>query len=59
MMPNFIPKPEKSEVISLRLNSELVHELDKLSQQNHMSRNKFIAQCIEFALKNLQSDESN
>ena len=51
----FIPKPEKNEIICIRINSEKLKFLDQISAKNNMSRNKFICQCIDFALKNLEN----
>ena len=54
-MIKFIPKPEKNEVICIRIDSEKLKFIDTIASQNNMSRNKFISQCIDFALKNLDS----
>lgn len=54
-MVRFIPKPEKNEVICIRLDSEKLKFIDDIANQNNMSRNKFIGQCIDFALQNLES----
>ncbi len=54
-MVRFIPKPEKNEVICIRLDSEKLKFIDDVANQNNMSRNKFIGQCIDFALQNLDS----
>ena len=53
-MQNFIPKQYKKEVISLRIDSEKVRILERLAQENHISRNEFIVQCIDYALQHLQ-----
>ncbi len=55
-MQNFIPKQYKKEVISLRIDSEKVRNLERLAQENHISRNEFIVQCIDYALQHLQED---
>ena len=52
-MPKFIPKPEVNEVICVRINSEKLKKIDAIAYQNNMSRNKFIIQCIDFAMENL------
>ncbi len=49
----FVPKPERNEVICIRIDSEKLKFIDSVATQNNMSRNKFIGQCIDFALKNL------
>ena len=53
-MEKFKPiKPEKI-VVSVRMDSSLLRELDKLSVEADISRNEFIVQCIEYAIKNTQ-----
>lgn len=49
-------KPVKSEktVISIRLDSSTLKEIDELSVRADISRNELIVQCIDFALKHLQ-----
>ncbi len=55
-MPQFIPfKPEK-EVISIRLNSELLKNIDSAAENAQISRNEFINQCILFAMEHLPCD---
>lgn len=49
----FIPKPERNEVICIRIDADKLKFIDSVATQNNMSRNKFIGQCIDFALKNL------
>lgn len=53
-MLKFIPKPEKNEVICIRIDAEKLKYIDSIAGQNNMSRNKFIGQCIDFALQNLE-----
>ena len=49
-------KPVKSEktVISIRLDSNTLKEIDELSGKTDISRNELIVQCIEYALKNFK-----
>ena len=54
-MATFRPvKPEK-EIISVRLPSPLVQEIEKRAAAADISRNEFINQCILFAMKHLDS----
>lgn len=54
-MEKFKPiKPEKV-VVSVRMDSTLLKELDRLSIEVDISRNEFIVQCIEYAIKNVQN----
>ena len=52
-MNQFVPfKPEK-EVISIRLDSELLKTVDSAAEKAQISRNEFINQCISFALEHI------
>ena len=54
-MNNFKPiKPEKS-VISIRINNDLLKLIDEQSAKTDISRNEFIVQCIEYAMKSLNN----
>lgn len=44
---------------SFRLPVELVEELDKLAYENNLSLNQLVIQCLNFALKNLDNEESD
>lgn len=56
-MQQFIPfKPEK-EVISIRINSELLKNVDIAAENAQISRNEFINQCIVFAMEHLSCDD--
>lgn len=55
-MNDFIPKQEKTDIISLRIDIEKIQLIDKLAQKNGLSRNKFITQCIDFALQHLPEE---
>lgn len=48
-------KPEK-EVISLRLDTRMLHEINDWAMEIDISRNEFINQCIDFALKNIDTE---
>ena len=52
-METFLPKKQDKEVISIRLPLKLLQEVDKESAKVDISRNEFINQCIEFALKHI------
>lgn len=43
---------------SFRLPVELVEELDKLAYENNLSLNQLVIQCLNFALENLDKEES-
>lgn len=52
IMDKFKPVKEEKVVISIRLDTETLKMIDKLSADTDISRNKFLLQCIDFALKN-------
>ena len=53
-MRYFIPKKPDKEVISIRIDSETLQEIDMESANIGISRNEFINQCIEFALEHME-----
>lgn len=52
-MKKFIPYKQEKEVISIRLDSELLKTVDEAATKAGISRNEFINQCISFALEHL------
>ena len=56
-MEKFIPKKQEKEVISMRIASETLKELDRKAAAFEISRNELINQCIEFALANMEKTE--
>lgn len=57
-MEKFTPKkkrPEK-EMVSIRLEKDLLETIDLLSTQNDISRNEFIAQAIRFAIDHMDEE---
>ena len=42
---------------SLRLPKELVDKVQKLANQNNISFNRVVIQCIEFALNNMKENK--
>ena len=52
-MQEFIPHKTEKEVISIRLDSELLKTVDAAAENAQISRNEFINQCIAFALNHL------
>ena len=55
-MPKFIVKKPEKEVISLRLDSDLLKTIDEKSAIYEISRNELINQMITFALDNMQEE---
>lgn len=50
--------PNEKTVISVRVNSEVLLQIDKLSGDIDVSRNEFINQCLDYALEHI-SFENN
>ena len=55
-MANFIPKKPEKEVISMRISSEILADIDNKAAKIGISRNEFINQCISFALANMEDN---
>ena len=49
-LKKFEPKKPEKEVISLRLDSRMLEEINSWAIEIDISRNEFINQCIDFAL---------
>ena len=56
-MARFLPRKLEKEVISMRISTETLEEVDKRSLEFDISRNEFINQCITFALAHMEQDE--
>lgn len=56
-MTKFIPQKQDKDVISIRLPSELLKQIDKCAGKADISRNELINQCIVFALNNIEFEE--
>lgn len=56
-MAKFVPKKYEKEVISMRISSETLSELDEKAAKIGISRNELINQCISFALANMENSD--
>ena len=52
-MGNFIPKPYSTEQVSIRVDTELLAQVEAAANKYNMSRNAFINECIRYAMKNM------
>lgn len=52
-MKKFLPKKPEKEVISVRIDSQLLKRIDIEAAKIDISRNELINQCIEYALDNI------
>ena len=57
-MANFIPKPYKTEQVTIRLPIELLEQVDAIAAKYKLSRSAFINQCVEYALNDFSETES-
>ena len=58
-MANFVPKKPEKDVISVRISTELLAELDDKAVLNGISRNELINQCILFALSHMEEESED
>ncbi len=52
-MEEFKPIKTEKTVISIRLDVNMLKNIDDISAKTDISRNEFIIQCIEYALNNM------
>jgi len=52
----FVPRRGDKEVISFRIPKDLLNEIDKFANNNALSRNEFMVQCLEFAIDNISEE---
>lgn len=52
-MEKFLPKKSEKEVISMRISTDVLKEIDRKAAEIDISRNEFINQCIAFALSHM------
>ena len=56
-MADFIPKQYKKEQFTIRMDQDMLERVDRLAEEDRLSRSEFINQCVAFALKHMpQSD---
>lgn len=53
----FVPRKGDKEVISFRIPKDLLAEIDQIANDNALSRNEFMVQCLEFAIANLDDEK--
>ena len=58
-MAKFIVKKPEKEVISMRISSEVLEQLDSMAVQAGISRNELINQMIAFALEHMEEDSES
>ncbi len=58
-MMKFIPQKREKEIISIRIDGEVLSNIDSIATDIDISRNELINQCIEFALLNIDLSSLN
>ena len=53
-MKDFKPIKNEKVVISIRIDSDKLKNIDNLANETDISRNKMIIQCIDYALKHIK-----
>ena len=57
-MEKFIPRKPEKEVISMRIATEVLEQIDAEADACDISRNEFINQCIAFALRHMDNTKA-
>ena len=58
VLEKFIPRKPEKEVISMRIPTDILAQIDAEADACDISRNEFINQCIAFALSHMATDET-
>ncbi len=53
-----MPKPFKSEPITVRIETSKLAQIDKLAEQHNLSRSAFINQCIDYAVDHMPQPDA-
>lgn len=54
-MPKFVARKPEKEVISMRISSDILKEIDAKAAAVGISRNELLNQMIQYALSNMES----
>ena len=54
VLPKFEPKKAEKEVISMRIDTEMLRKVDEKAAKYDLSRNELINQMIAFALNSME-----
>ena len=58
VLEKFIPRKPEKEVISMRIATEVLEQIDAEADACAISRNEFINQCIAFALRHMETTKA-
>lgn len=56
-MAQFIPKQYKKEQFTIRMDEEMLVNVDMLAGKYNLSRSEFIAQCVRFAIAHMEDEK--
>lgn len=56
-MAQFIPKQYKKEQFTIRMEQDMLAQVDALAEKYHLSRSEFIVQCVSFAIEHMSHEE--
>ena len=57
-MARFTPKQYKKEQFTIRMEQELLENVDMLAAEYNLSRSEFIVQCVRFAIGHMEQDDA-
>ena len=58
VLEKFVPRKTEKEVISMRIATEVLEQIDAEADACDISRNEFINQCIAFALRHMDNTKA-
>ena len=57
-MAEFIPKQYKKEQFTIRMEKDMLSQVDELAAQYDLSRSEFIVQCVRFAMEHMPREKN-
>ncbi len=57
-MAQFAPKQYKKEQFTIRMEHEMLQNVDTLAAKYNLSRSEFIVQCVQFAIEHMAQEEN-
>ena len=58
-MAEFIPKQYKKEQFTIRMEQDMLAQVDELAAHYDLSRSEFIVQCVRFAIEHMPRKKDN
>ena len=56
-MAEFIPKQYRKEQFTIRMEQEMLAQVDSLANDYNLSRSEFIVQCVRFAIEHMSNEK--